>query len=424
MSICRSLFLLALLFLLGGSGFAQEKQKPLGKEVLNTLYEGTTSQNRIIRNNSYAVLYNQPDLVKHLGADRLARCIADSFSNGLQLNGELGDYGFFMLDNSKLSVKRKQDLLISAIASPEYQIVNEAYARLTESREELLVEIVEKINAKPTGRYRNEIRLLEYWKHKSSPAVPALVKHFEALHDLELEKEIKKLSKRSNDPRSGKKAPSSSRKELTKKAEQRIRFEYLDIVYALSEIGPAARPAIPIALAAAKQKYGSDKSQYQMAGLICINSITNGRTGLSDKRRGANEVGDFRGGALGGALYNMMGSNSSKKSAREVVANYVKQKARTRTPDYPETVNQQVELIFQNHDLLTQKGQLTLEEIRTVTPPVLISKVDRNGDKMVSKDELYKHLMEKAHEKSWARYTLTSRNSSSQNSRSRSSNGR
>ena len=392
---------------------AQESSKNSSQdaEVIQTLVTGTQSSNDFIRDRSFGILAQQKGLSKHLNESELCTLISRALSNS---KIDLGDHGFAILDQSELKEEPKEKLLIRAMSSKHDWIIEEVLSRLTNSRDTLLPKLIEKIKSAPTKRHERELRLIEHWGPEAKSAVPTLITHYNAVYESELNEAMDKLKRRlvpkvkprvlgsprmdsDGHPREPRKPVSPE--ELKEQAKRMMRIDYLDIVYALSEIGPAAKPAMSIALLAANEKNNYKKNkEYNMAGILCIERLSGIKSTSVLERQRRRKMDELMKRVGGGkkSLGNFLGGTSSKRSkplsVREIVAQQMDgeatAKAKTNSVDATDSVNHRVELIFQNHDLLTQTGKLTIEEVRNITPPILFADVDADNDQMITKSEL------------------------------------
>ena len=364
-------------------------------QIQRTIYQGTFSRNPVIRDHSFALMASQKDLDKYLEKTDIAKRISFGLTSN---NTALGKFAFDLLDNSKLNDQEQFKLLIPAINSTSRTVRSEALKRLTDSRKKILPVLINRINENTDDPLTDEIRLIEYWGSDAKAAVSALVKKHNSLRNAAKEK-MRKENKR----KQTRHAMNGDNRPVLKlpDPDKDVRYQYLHIVYALAAIGEDAKAAMPIALEAANTRKGPNREAYNMAGTLCIERMLgqykSPRSNSSNLR--AAQLMGLRG---GGAIGNFAGATSKayKKPVRSIVEEYLDSSNVT-------TVNMQmvddtVALIFQNYDLHTRKGELTIEEVRQIDPPILFSKVDRDGNEVISKDELkdYVYAQEKAFSRS------------------------
>ena len=401
---------------------AQEKkpnETPLSIEAqaLEQAYSGTLSKNSTVQRYAFQTLSRQDGLLKLFGEQRLKRCIRQALKSEGQ---NLSSFGFEMLDRSSLPRESKQDLLVEAVTSNQPRAREKAMDRLAAERDSLLPRLIKKIESDPAKIYPNETRVIEQWGTAAKGAVPALIKNFEALRDEAFAVEIKSQEKKfqrdqeSKAKRSRKPIPKQEFEANMKLVKRSARFEFLNIVFALAEIGPDAKPAMPVAIAAAdvtgnrrhKQQHTSE--EYQMAGMMCIEKMLSqpvspgSATKVKDKKQSrGHAMGGIIGGGGSGAMISMMGGGGSTggysrgRSVRSVIERHLAAQAKKQKPKLIlQSIDRRVDLIFQNHDIVSQPDLLTIEEVRTIQPPILLKEVDTSADKMVSKAELRAYLIE------------------------------
>lgn len=388
-------------------------ERTVDERLVDALYRNAFSKDKLIRENSYGTLLKNKKLLESLG-DGNQRELAKSGMDDENL--VIVRMAFAILKQSGLNTVEKQDLLIGVIATNNDWLRNEALEYLSLYRDDVLKRLIEAIENDPGGSHKNAIRLIEHWGSHASDAVPVLIKNFEA---------IKKTAAGQASARSR-----SSRRPLA--------FDYLHLVYAIAEIGPAARDALPIALTAAEEKSTSYyRKQYAVAGSICVDRLIDGNA-LSDLARVApselkksekysdkllnsydtdedgrlsqNELVRMRlrppaadtnkDGFLSRDELTLRSVHSTPRMAlylsmpvRDIVKAYLAgEKERIEARSSRPNVDRQVELIFQNHDVFGPSNHLCVREVRNIEPPMLISEVDKDDDQMISKEELKGYL--------------------------------
>lgn len=405
-----ALFILSLLSIT--SALADDETTfSLDKQTAIVLSRATQSKNATVQSHAFSMLSKEKGISDLLDSKVVISCIEAALQSE---SSNVTKYGFQILDNSNLSKDDKHRLLFLATESPKASLL--ALRRLTAEREELLPEIIEdlknNLNETSSKTRTNRIRVLEHWGPDAKEAVPVLIATYDALRDAEIKNHRERHTNREFQRRPrNRNASEPLPKELPPRkfdeSKLRLKFEYLDIVYALAAIGPDAKDALPIATAAiqeASNKSRKNKEAYELAGMLCMERMlgvgeSNGRSrigGLMGNVQGGAMLGG--GGGLGGTI--AASSVRSSKSVRRTVGNHLIRLAGQRRTDNTQRIEEQVALVFQNHDLLTEKGKLTIEEVRNIEPAILFTKVDTNSDQTISKDELHQYFTEKAKSRS------------------------
>ena len=209
------------------------------REIVKAVFEVRSSGVPLIESHAYAMLSQHKNLHEILSEEEIISVI----SGALKGDYSVMEYGFSLLEESKLSEQKKNSLLLNALSSKDSSVVNESLKLLSKSKTELLPKIIDSLNGSPVDDHKNELRLLEHWGPDAVSAVPALIKHYDALREKELANGIKR----------------STVKEIEGKALRSLKFDYLPLVYAIAEMGPEAKPAIKIGLAAIKEKNNSNR---------------------------------------------------------------------------------------------------------------------------------------------------------------------
>lgn len=411
MKLSVSALVLILLSCFAGPAYAiddEEKQIQVSVETIETILAATISKNRFVQMRAYSLLASQKDITEKIDSKKLYGYIAVALEGN---DSKLAKLGLEILDNAKLSDDDRQELLMRAIG-PGSTIQQEALERLNEHREDLLPKIIRDIEKHPTRPHTEHLRLIEYWGPDAKSVVPALVKHFESLlaksewkrKQEEKQRELKELKRRADQERvSGRKiAPRPIRQpDLTQ-----LKFDFLNIVYAFSEIGSDAIEAMPIALAAANVKrVGKRQShsaeEYQTAGILCIERLLDAEPGeqVQIQRALGGLLGSGGGGAvqmLGGGLGGTFSGNASSsvrsQVKKQMTRNSLAQTAKASEARRARQIDREVEMKFQNHDVLPPYEKLTVNEIRSFDPPLLLSDADNDGDQAISKAELRSYL--------------------------------
>ena len=339
-------------------------------------------------------------------------CIRDRRSE----DSDMISAAFEMLDTSKLPEESKREFLIRASGYETEEASESALDRLDKDKEAVLGQIIETIEADPSGKHLDSIRLIEHWGEDAKAVVPALVKHFEARY--------------------------RNRRDL----------RFLHLVYAVSAIGPAAKDAVAIPLAAMELRSGhrSVETSHQLAGVLClqrIKTVDGERSGSSKKKKNSRKnradkallqglLGSGGGAMIGNVPIEGLQMGSSDLSVRAIVEEHLSQLDGAEERDAAERQSNQrkVDLVFQNYDIFTDPKAdgsndptLSIAELRKVEPPLLMREVDTDGDQQITRAELMtyfsSHSSRNANRDETQRQRLVEAlmqmNGSSRNSRSR-----
>ena len=227
------------------------------ERLITTLYQSAFSKNETIRYYAYMMFDRDPELMEHLGHEIQLELIEAAFKEKHPESSILS-YAFGILEQSSLPAARRHTILLKSLKSENESLQKLSLDALTLDKKIVLKRLTAEMRADLTGQHDTAFQLIEHWGSDAAAAVPVLIERYEALKT----KAIKKNPKTSSP-----------------------KFDYLSIVYALAEIGPAANDAISIAIAATNEKAKENRAEYPLAGIICIEKLTSAGSIVEAERK-------------------------------------------------------------------------------------------------------------------------------------------
>lgn len=327
------------------------------EQLIKLLIKQTESENEYIRGSAYATLANSPKVTISLHGQ-----LIPIVTRGLQsAQRSVVTNALAILDRADLSDEQRLQVLVDGAATRNQLVLQ----RLEKDREEVLELIIDQMKNEPAKEHPSAYAIIEHLGENAASAVDALFVNYQQRH--------------------------AARTERVK----RYRLDYLDMVYAIGNVGPQAASAKQIAIDAANRYNISGPSEeYEMAGMVCLEKMTLPMT----DRKNAPVSGGLMGGVSDARLASAMLYRTRNRGLRATVDAYsrVRSRAQAVARNTNSGTERNAKLVFQNYDIHMPAGQLTIEELRSMKATFLIEEVDQNEDKMISEAEYIQFLKQAA----------------------------